>query len=369
MIHSNFTMEMLKVCLYRFCLLVCLFSAGYMTYLQFKYYLDNKDLASISYRKFVKGENYRDYPTFTICLMAPDGDIFKPSHNIFNSTNVTRKSYRDYLSGNLEEHSGRFSAIKFDDVAIDIGGGYLITSTGKLSQAAAGPLTMIPTFRDPSSLCISKQSFCEESKQLYDDIVLNSSMLYDGKLSVSFYVHQTGKVMRSLYGNSEMIFFLGPEKIVTNRIIDIVEVDVLRKRNKSKIPCQNTTDEDEYLMTQIIKSAKCIPTFLDRFAKRFGLNQTTRLCKSKKEYQEINNKIENIGRFWDEDDSMFMPHCTEMMTSITTKDETSKNKPDELRAQIYYHPDYYREIVNTKAYTSETLLGQVGGFVGMYHQL
>ena len=79
--------------------------------------------------------------------MAPDGDIFKPSHNVFNSTNVTRKSYRDYLSGNLEEHSGRFSAIKFDDVAIDIGGGYLITSTGKLSQAAAGPLTMIPTFQ------------------------------------------------------------------------------------------------------------------------------------------------------------------------------------------------------------------------------
>ena len=57
--------------------------------------------------------------------------------------------------------------------------------------------------------------------------------------------------------------------------------------------------------------------------------------------------------------------CTFMMTSIATRDNLDFNQPGHFRIDFEYRRHYYREIQNTKAYTSETLLGQIGGFVGM----
>ena len=93
-------MLLLKTCLYRFILLICLFGTGYMTYLQFKYYLHNEDLASISYPKFNKEEK-DEYPTFSLCFMGfkDKEELFDESHAVFSSNNITRKSYSDYLRG------------------------------------------------------------------------------------------------------------------------------------------------------------------------------------------------------------------------------------------------------------------------------
>ena len=52
---------------YKILLSLCLIMAGYMTYLQFKYFLSNEDVASISFHRFVAG-NKNQYPTYTICL-------------------------------------------------------------------------------------------------------------------------------------------------------------------------------------------------------------------------------------------------------------------------------------------------------------
>ena len=90
-----------------------------MTYLQFKYYLNNDDLASISYRTFNKEEK-DEYPTVSICFTGYYGNIFNESHDVFNSINVTRESYHDYLSGKMDYHPDQFSTIQFDYVALDI---------------------------------------------------------------------------------------------------------------------------------------------------------------------------------------------------------------------------------------------------------
>lgn len=56
-------MRGLEGCLNGLCLLFCLLSTGYVTYLQFKYYLNNEDLSSISYREF-NDEEKDQYPIF-----------------------------------------------------------------------------------------------------------------------------------------------------------------------------------------------------------------------------------------------------------------------------------------------------------------
>ena len=67
-------------------LLACICMAAYMTYLQFNYYFNNDDVASISYRHFNEEEK-DEYPTITLCLsdMKENGKIFNETHTVFNS--------------------------------------------------------------------------------------------------------------------------------------------------------------------------------------------------------------------------------------------------------------------------------------------
>ena len=59
-----------------------------------------------------------------------------------------------------------------------------------------------------------------------------------------------------------------------------------------------------------------------------------------------------------------------MMTAsiIIRQDDTQTAHPGGIPFGFRYNHDMYREITNTKAYTSEALLGQVGGFVGKSFQ-
>ena len=46
------------------------------------------------------------------------------------------------------------------------------------------------------------------------------------------------------------------------------------------------------------------------------------------------------------------------------KDSTLEKYKSDLKLVFKYEQDEYKEITNKRAYTVETLLGQVGGFVG-----
>ena len=68
-------MRGLENCASRLCLLIFLFSTGYVTYLQFKYHLNNEYLSSISYREF-NNEEKDEYPVFSVCLSGSQGQLF-----------------------------------------------------------------------------------------------------------------------------------------------------------------------------------------------------------------------------------------------------------------------------------------------------
>ena len=61
-------------------------------------------------------------------------------------------------------------------------------------------------------------------------------------------------------------------------------------------------------------------------------------------------------------------HCTRMAVLATISNKPLWDGHGKLGLQFRYHGTSYREIINTKAYTSETLLGQIGGFVGMQYR-
>ena len=376
MIYHNYCkMWLLETCLRRVCLIICVSSAFYMTYLQFKYYLNNEDLASISYQKF-NNEEKDEYPTISICISGPAGWMFKPSNDDFKSTNATAASYSKYLRGLLKEYPAEFSDIKFDDIALDVRERFSIRYSGAFAgyhrriRMSHSPL--IPAYQDPSIVCISKNSSYEKGvKQILDQISLNSTMLHSVSARLKIYVHQKGRLIR----NHLDLHVFQPEpnhyKAGIEKIIDIGQVDILRERDKSKAPCDHDIkDEDGYIINQSIANIGCIPTFWETFTNSVALHQTTRRCKSTNDYQNAQHQINDDFKTIGEKDSIYKKPCTAMLTSITTKDGQKKSRviPGKLLVKFYYTQNLYREIVTSQAYTGETLLGQVGGFVGMPYQ-
>ena len=124
-------------------------------------------------------------------------------------------------------------------------------------------------------------------------------------------------------------------------------------------------DEDEYIIKYVIKNVGCIPTYWRQFAGSIGLNQTIPTCKSTMDYGKVRTQIVNIMENINTLDTTHKLQCTRMMISVAMKDNTDDVKAGMARLELWYHGTSYKEITNTKAYTSETLLGQVGGFVGM----
>ena len=368
-------MRLLETCLYRFCVLICLSSAGYMTYLQFKYYLNNDDIASISYQKF-NSEKKDEYPTISICFSGPSGWMFEPSHGDFKSANVTGASYYKYLRGLLKEYPGELSDIKFDDVALDIQERFSIKYTGAFQQYGSRIKTrrspLIPAYQDPTRVCISKDSSHKKGViQIIDRMSVNSTMLYNVGSRIKIYVQQKGKLIR-------MINFPDFDLTKTHYkaglliILDIGQVDILRERYNSKGPCdQDMENEDEYIIKQSITNIGCIPSFWEKFINSTEIHQTTRRCNSTTDYQNAAHQINDAFKSIGEKESIYKKSCTTMLTSVTTRKGIKDLRviPEKIKLKFYYTQNLYREIINSQAYTSETLLGQVGGFVGISYEL
>ena len=367
-------MRILETYLYRLCVLICLCGSCYIGYLQFKQYLKNDDLASISYRKF-NNEEKDEYPTISICILGPTGWIFDSSHDGFKSTNATPESYHNYLRGSLKEYPAEFIGIKFEDVALDIQKRFSIRfyeyflQDGDELEHRRSPL--IPAYQDPTKVCISKDSsFRKGAKQISDRLVFNSSKLYTATARIRIHIHQKGKLLRNLW---YPIFTprRSQFKSAITKIIDVGKVDILRERAKGETPCdQNMKDEDEYIINQSIKNIGCVPTFWEKVKNRTENHQTIRMCKSTTDYRKAARHGYGTFKTIGELDSMYKNPCTVMLTSITTRDEQKSSDPTQglFKLRFHYNQNLYREIINSQAYTSEALLGQVGGIVGtVYH--
>lgn len=203
--------------------------------------------------------------------------------------------------------------------------------------------------------------------QIIDRMSVNSTMLYNAGTRVKIYVQQKGKLIR-------MANF--PDFDLTRRhyraglliINDIGQVDILRERDNSKAPCdKGMKNEDEYIINQSITNIGCIPTFWEKFTNSNEIHQTTRMCNTTTDYQNAVHQITDAFKSIGEKGSIYKKSCTTMLTSVTTRKGIKDLRviPGKIQLKFYYTQNLYREIINSQAYTSETLLGQVGGFVGI----
>ena len=106
--------------------------------------------------------------------------------------------------------------------------------------------------------------------------------------------------------------------------------------------------------------AKCVPTFWEPLFNNTTWTTNFPKCKNSKQYRKIYlrflSRLSKIGKD-------YVQPCTKMKVSVANRDRNSQ--PGQLKLYFLYNQDVYKEIVNTRAFTVETLLGQIGGFVGI----
>ena len=127
----------------------------------------------------------------------------------------------------------------------------------------------------------------------------------------------------------------------------------------------------------------CIPAYWKVFYPGTSKTKDLEPCKSN-QYPDIpNSRTENLDQLPTIFREFSLQHqnpCTEMRSAVSFNSKTFINDIDVSQAErpagynktlgliINYEDTKYMEIKNTKAYDGETLLSQVGGFVGMYYK-
>ena len=353
---------------------MCFIMASYMSYLQFNYFSLNDDMATISYQYFNDEKEGHEYPTFTICFYG-NQHIFNESSDVFKSKNVTPLSYRRFLEAGLINHSQEHGEINYHDIVLNIYDAYIIPKTfleeGDVREKddQKSYFSSMSTLHFPSQVCFSK---IRRSPQTHFETVnLNATLLFDRKITISAYVHQKGKMIKSLAKSSIPLVFPNEYKNGTQRWYGIHWVEVLRRRENSKIPCnESLINEDAMILQMVMEKIGCIPSFWEQLAKNKSFNNTIEKCKRHKQYRalwELYNKVHNKALSKDSGidstNRLYLEPCTEMKVSTIAR-KYDIPYPDVLQLNFVYLENTYKDISNQRAYTFETLVGQVGGFVG-----
>ena len=350
----------METSLQNFFLLVCLFTAGYMTILQFKYYIANDDVASISYRKF-NSESKDQYPSITVCVRNKGGKLFKNSEFFRQSQNISELSYYKFLNGG-GSYISSYSGINYDSLTDYVDDILIKGKFEDIYGVKTSWSSLTRMHQMPNRVCYSvKNDFQQNYTLAITSIYLNTTVLKEKELSIMIYIHQREELLQS-----KQDYILISDANVQHRSrndIKIKGVEVLTKRPNGKIPCNaSSVNENEVAREIIMKTVRCIPVFWMRFVSNSTIGKVLPSC-NQDQYLKI-KKLEELSLHL-LSPADYLESCTRMTTTVESVALTDNNKNyAQIHLRFVYSYQWYKEIINNKAYTSETLCGQVGGFIG-----
>ena len=131
-------------------------------------------------------------------------------------------------------------------------------------------------------------------------------------------------------------------------------------------------NSDELWRAAIMASFGCTPAYWDTFRINSATSSKLRACRYE-EYRNLSqyiNGLESFPRHYRNMSRHIIKSCTEMKrkVSVETKDIiwNKARKNSYLSLMFRYDEDHYMEVKNTKDFEGESLLSQVGGFIGKY---
>ena len=366
--------------------LACFILAGYMAYQQFQAYSSNQDVSYVSHKKFVD-DNQDVYPTFSVCAFG--NDRVGPIISKRLPSKYTGSDYIQVMRGNLHDDQN-YSSITFDHVVANLKTSvnkfYTTTTEGKIIRRRSKNLathsnsSIAISHLDPNQICVTKEKdFPSYGLIKNEHLYIDSVSIEIKHLDLHFYVHQRGHLIRSL-GHPN---FVVSRQFISNSLkllffhsiyeinLHIVANDVLRKRPDAKTPCNpNLQDEDNQLRYSVIQAMGCIPAFMRRFITVSSLpkNISELSTCSKEQYK----KIDSFYSHFENAAALYVEPCTHLSSIVTTSNALTKitkgfgSSKFDLKFNLEYSVNTYKETLNKKAFDLASLWSQIGGFIGIF---
>ena len=334
--------------------LVCSSLTVYFVRLQFLSFISNEDVASISYRHFNK-EGRDEYPEFTLCLGS------RHFYRIYKKGYFEKESIND--SGFAPQTNKKYQRNSISKGAYPVVDPLKFDYISQAIQPWGKPKALIVKFIDPYQICLSNNvSFQRDVKFTTDVILLNASLLLETFNHLHVFFNKRNQFFRTIARPKRKIYkdwFEGSPKYV----FDVVDVEVLRGREDSPTPCNGSlTNEDAYVRDVIVDRFKCVPAYWKELRLTLESGLELPIC-NEEQYRNVSSLLSSLADRFGTTDEIYRPPCDTMRISVAVM-KGGSNKPNSIKLEFNYHQNSYKDIINKRGFTSEDLLGQVGGFVG-----
>ena len=355
-------------------LCICL-TMGMATWCGYNYYLD-EDETIVSFHKFHHAEN-DIYPSVSICINFP----FEQQKLDLYAKNVTAQKYFNFLSGSV--WSDDLAKINFDSVVLHpfdyvLGYELLYRNTTRVMKTYTRSVRSqekhtnmpLPTIRFimANMICfgisiLSGQNMyamnIKIKTEIFKDGVRPSYMDFltiDRGIAVVF--HYPKQISRSNWWTNHWPTRHANDSKNYIMSFNVRGLEVVRFRNKRSQVCEEGfPDYDDETMKDIFKSVGCRPPFAKSM-------QNIARCKNSKQMKEISRRQIKL---WEDDNLLHLPcrGIERLNTDFTELDEEETNDPY-FTISLNAKDNTYKEIRMKRAYDIWILVGNVGGFIGLF---
>ena len=350
------------------CTIVVVIMVGYWFY---KYEYEDRDIGVVDYAMLVDAEDV-EFPAVSLCFENPFIDA---------NLTISKTWYLGYLNGYVFDEVTQ--QIDYTKITLDLGQFFLHAAagyrdeTGQINFIEIDHLHHTESFNGFDGLGLFLKCFTmryegkEHRKIKFIQIAYNKTGL------LADWHAETG-----LHNNSERFihavvhhpgqFLIGYDKDIYDEhvnfndldatYIHFIEYEILQRRNSRQRKClDKTNDYDNLVIAELLQRSGCRPPYHNRH------NSYPR-CNSKEKVKE--SKIETDTR-----QKLGIPMACQRISKINHKLENRKSLSVEsqsasetygLYGLIIYYPDEVRIITQSKDIDIHSLIGNVGGYLGLF---
>ena len=363
-----------------------------LTGICFHKFMKNDDLAQINFPTYHQKE-HAIYPTLTLCFMGPN--IFVEDKLYAYKKGYNSTSYASFLSG--EYWMKDMMDIDFDNVTLDIEE-YLeaisITSSEnqtiykhcssnfqlilqelmgyKCLEKSNATKPFLISFKNHQTKCFSISIPFDQYNKVQNLRLFLKSSIFPQQLHEDFKFDKNFGV----FVHYPQQFFRSPihklyQKVQNDSNLSVLNfklfnMEVLRRRKN----CNDKWNDDDKILEKTINVVGCKPPHWDTSSKESKCTRPNQIRSYNLPFVEWIPNVPSM-KFLDD----LPPPCQDILEIHYEYSETNWDKAefagldvetDFFEVNLAFPSPTYKEIIHVRAYDEESLMGYVGGYIGMF---
>ena len=366
--------------------ILCLIATATMLCFGCWRYLQNESTSLVEFQTYHTTE--RDiYPSISLCFWGEG--IYKDKNltQSYELENVSR--YMNFLQGNIWDN--RMLKIDYDSVTLDLKDH--VYSVGALNRKweplyfwtmmnankqgpESAPTEFFPfhtSHRHSAVKCFSLDLDANVMPGIAGNVItvveIQFSDIIIPNVQMSYSLHYPGQFLRGLILDVEDSWNIRiTSGNVKSKTIVIDMVDVIRRRNTHRTPCGgNSVRDDDSILTSIVETADCKPPHWKNIDGYPICNDTR---KMREVYVDSNFPTQSTATFL----QRFVKPCNQVKTVTSAIREGTRGpfshllkdtRDKSVKLSIVFRNQDYKEIRHQRDFDFESLVGNIGGYVGL----